>query len=72
MTSMILATIEQLKQSLKTQLPAEAKISSVELEGPFLVVYSRRPEILMEDGTTIKNLAIIGVTTYMVKKTSAI
>ena len=57
MTSMILATIEQLKQSLKTQLPAEAKISSVELEGPFLVVYSRRPEILMEDGTTIKNLA---------------
>ncbi|MFX1250601.1 MAG: beta-CASP ribonuclease aCPSF1 [Promethearchaeota archaeon] len=54
---MLKQSLEELKNQLRRQLPPEAKVSEIEFEGPFLVVYAARPDVLMEDGQTIKNLA---------------
>jgi hypothetical protein len=54
---MLKQSLEELKNQLRRQLPPEAKVSEIEFEGPFLVVYAARPDVLMEDGHTIKNLA---------------
>ncbi len=49
--------INDIRSQLADLLPPEAKIVNVEFEGPFLVLYSQAPELLMESGQTIKNLA---------------
>ena len=49
--------INDIRSQLADLLPPEAKIVNVEFEGPFLVLYSQAPDLLMESGQTIKNLA---------------
>ncbi|MHA2363842.1 MAG: beta-CASP ribonuclease aCPSF1 [Candidatus Hodarchaeales archaeon] len=49
--------INQIRADLADLLPPEAKISNVEFEGPFLVLYSQSTDLLMENGGIIKNLA---------------
>lgn len=51
------AAIERLKSSLIRELPPNAQVSQVVFEGPFVVLYSLNPTVLMENGDTIKNLA---------------
>ena len=51
-------TVENdLRRSLDELLPPDAKISGIDFEGPFLVLYSKTPDMLLESGGTIKNLA---------------
>lgn len=49
--------IEQVRADLADLLPPESKITAVEFEGPFLVLYSQAPDLLLENGGTIKTLA---------------
>jgi KH/beta-lactamase-domain protein len=49
--------IDQLKSDLISALPPNAQVSKVEFEGPFVVLYSLKPTILMENGDIVKNLA---------------
>lgn len=49
--------IEQLKSSLIDELPPNAQISKVVFEGPFVVLYSLNPTVLMENGDIVKGLA---------------
>lgn len=49
--------IEQLKSNLIDELPPNAQISKVVFEGPFVVLYSLNPTVLMENGDIVKGLA---------------
>ena len=49
--------IDQLKADLISALPPNAQVSKVEFEGPFVVLYSLKPTILMENGDIVKSLA---------------
>ncbi|MHA2227325.1 MAG: beta-CASP ribonuclease aCPSF1 [Candidatus Hodarchaeales archaeon] len=49
--------IEQLKSDLISELPPNAQISKVVFEGPFVVIYSMNPTVLMENGDVVKNMA---------------
>lgn len=55
--SYIEKVINDIRSKLADLLPPEAKIVRVEFEGPFLVLYSQAPDLLMESGQTVKNLA---------------
>lgn len=48
---------DDLRKQLVTMLPVESNVTSITYEGPFLVVYSKNPKVLMEDGEIVKNLA---------------
>ncbi len=49
--------IEQLKADLISELPPDAQVSKVVFEGPFVVIYSLNPTVLMENGDIVKSLA---------------
>jgi KH/beta-lactamase-domain protein len=49
--------IEQLKVDLIHELPPNAQVSKVVFEGPFVVLYSLNPTVLMENGDIVKGLA---------------
>ncbi|MHA1990101.1 MAG: beta-CASP ribonuclease aCPSF1 [Candidatus Hodarchaeales archaeon] len=49
--------VNEIRRSLDELLPPDAKISGIDFEGPFLVLYSQTPDMLLESGGTIKNLA---------------
>jgi KH/beta-lactamase-domain protein len=51
------SAIEQLKADLINELPPNAQVSNVVFEGPFVVLYSLNPAILMEDGDIVRSLA---------------
>jgi len=48
---------DDLRKQLVSKLPAESNVTNITYEGPFLVVYSKNPKVLMEDGDIVKNLA---------------
>jgi len=48
---------DDLRKQLVAMLPVESNVTSITYEGPFLVVYSKNPKVLMEDGEIVKNLA---------------
>lgn len=48
---------DDLRKQLVSRLPAESNVTNITYEGPFLVVYSKNPKVLMEDGEIVKNLA---------------
>ncbi|MHA1974927.1 MAG: beta-CASP ribonuclease aCPSF1 [Candidatus Hodarchaeales archaeon] len=49
--------LEELKADLISELPPNAQVSKVEFEGPFVVIYSLNPTVLMENGGIVKSLA---------------
>ena len=51
------SAIDHLKADLINALPPNAQISKVEFEGPFVVLYSLNPTVLMENGDVVKSLA---------------
>jgi len=51
--------LKEIKEIIDQMVPREAKISDVEFEGPELVIYVKNPEVIMQDGDLIKNLAKI-------------
>jgi len=45
-------TIEKIRQSIFENIPLEARITKIEFEGPLIVIYTTRPEVLFtEDGS---------------------
>ena len=54
MTSDIL---ENIKKEILRKLPDEIQVSKVEFEGPEVVVYTKNPEIITENGDLIRSLA---------------
>ena len=54
MTSDIL---EDIKKEILEKLPDEIQVSKVEFEGPEVVVYTKNPEIITENGDLIRSLA---------------
>ena len=54
MTSDIL---EDIKKEILDKLPKEIQVSKVEFEGPEVVVYTKNPEIITENGDLIRSLA---------------
>ena len=54
MTSEIL---EDIKKAIIGKLPAETQVSKVEFEGPEVVIYTKNPEIITENGDLIRTLA---------------
>ena len=54
MTSDIL---EDIKKEILQKLPNEIQVSKVEFEGPEVVVYTKNPEIITENGDLIRSLA---------------
>ena len=54
MTSDIL---EDIKKEILEKLPKEIQVSKVEFEGPEVVVYTKNPEIITENGDLIRSLA---------------
>ena len=54
MTSDIL---EEIKKEILQKLPDEIQVSKVEFEGPEVVVYTKNPEIITENGDLIRSLA---------------
>ena len=49
--------INNLRKELDELLPPDAHISSLQFEGPFLVIYSSSPDMLLENSNTVKILA---------------
>jgi KH/beta-lactamase-domain protein len=49
--------VDQLKSDLISAIPPNAQVSKVEFEGPFVVIYSLNPTVLMENGDIVKSLA---------------
>ena len=49
--------VDQLKADLISAIPPNAQVSKVEFEGPFVVIYSLNPTVLMENGDIVKSLA---------------
>ncbi len=47
----------EISKELRSHLPPASSVSSIEFEGPFVVVYSKKPNVLMEDGNIVKHLA---------------
>ncbi|MCC7554275.1 MAG: beta-CASP ribonuclease aCPSF1 [Methanobacteriaceae archaeon] len=54
MTSQIL---EDIKKTIIQKLPNNADVAKVEFEGPEVVIYTKNPEIITENGDIIRNLA---------------
>ena len=54
MTSDIL---DDIKKEILSKLPDEIQVSKVEFEGPEVVVYTKNPEIITENGDLIRSLA---------------
>lgn len=54
MTSEIL---EEIKKTIVEKLPENSQVAKVEFEGPEVVIYTKNPEIITENGDLIRNLA---------------
>ncbi len=50
-------TLDEIKSKILAKTPPSADISEIEFEGPEVAVYSRNPQILVDNGELVKNLA---------------
>jgi KH/beta-lactamase-domain protein len=50
-------TLNEIKQQILSKTPPSADISEIEFEGPEVAVYSRNPQILVDNGDLVKTLA---------------
>ncbi len=49
--------IEEIKDKITESLPEKVKLAKVEFEGPEIVIYTKNPEIIKDNGTIIRDLA---------------
>ena len=54
---MTLEILEDVKKTIMKKLPKEANVAKVEFEGPEVVIYTKNPQIITENGDMIRNLA---------------
>ena len=50
-------TLNEIKEQILSNTPPSAEISEIEFEGPEVAVYSKNPQILVDNGDLVKNLA---------------
>ena len=50
-------TLNEIKTQILEKTPPSADITEIEFEGPEVAVYSRNPQILMDNGELVKTLA---------------
>ncbi|NHK31407.1 MAG: beta-CASP ribonuclease aCPSF1 [Asgard group archaeon] len=50
-------TLNEIKKEILSKTPPSADISEIEFEGPEVAVYSRNPQILVDNGELVKTLA---------------
>jgi len=50
-------TLNEIKTQILAKTPPSADITEIEFEGPEVAVYSRNPQILVDNGELVKNLA---------------
>lgn len=51
------AMIEEIKEKIIENLPERVKLAKVEFEGPEIVIYTKNPEIIKDNGSLIRDLA---------------
>ncbi len=49
--------IQEIKDKIIERLPERVKVAKVEFEGPEIVIYTKNPEIIKDNGNTIRDLA---------------
>ena len=49
--------LEEIKKTIVQRLPERVQVAKVEFEGPEVVIYTKNPEIITENGDLIRNLA---------------
>ncbi|MGN1362844.1 MAG: beta-CASP ribonuclease aCPSF1 [Methanobrevibacter sp.] len=49
--------LEETKKTIINRLPERVKVAKVEFEGPEIVIYTKNPEIITDNGDLIRNLA---------------
>lgn len=49
--------LEEIKTEIKKKLPEEVKLANIEFEGPEVVIYTKNPDIIADNGDLIRNLA---------------
>jgi KH/beta-lactamase-domain protein len=49
--------IDEIKERIIERLPEEVKLAKVEFEGPEIVIYTKNPEIIKDNGSLIRDLA---------------
>jgi len=50
-------SINEYRNIILKQVPKEAEITKIEFEGPIIAIYSKNPQILMENGEIVKGIA---------------
>ncbi len=49
--------LERISQDIHKELPDNSEITQIEFEGPEVAVYSKKPRVLVDDETIVKELA---------------
>jgi len=49
--------LDEISESIKKELPPKSGVTTIEFEGPEVAVYSKNPQILVEDETLVRKLA---------------
>jgi len=49
--------LEEIKKTIVQRLPERVQVAKVEFEGPEVVIYTKNPEIITDNGDLIRNLA---------------
>lgn len=49
--------LEEIKETIIQRLPERVQVAKIEFEGPEVVIYTKNPEIITENGNLIRNLA---------------
>ncbi|MBO7716673.1 MAG: beta-CASP ribonuclease aCPSF1 [Methanobrevibacter sp.] len=49
--------LEEIKQKITKKLPDEVQLANIEFEGPEVVIYTKNPDIVADNGDLIRNLA---------------
>ncbi|MDZ4170679.1 MAG: beta-CASP ribonuclease aCPSF1, partial [Methanobacteriaceae archaeon] len=54
---MVSEILEEIKKTIVQRLPPRVQVAKVEFEGPEVVIYTKNPEIITENGDLIRDLA---------------
>lgn len=49
--------LEEIKEKIMKKLPDEVQLANIEFEGPEVVIYTKNPDIVADNGDLIRNLA---------------
>ena len=50
-------SLEDIKKTINERLPEKVQVAKIEFEGPQVVIYTKNPEIITDNGDLVRNLA---------------